>query len=204
MLSRFLRPLRGMLAALVGAAALVAPAIAEDRPPGRLVSVEWLQQHRADVVLLDASLTHHHLAGHIPGAVSADLYRYGVSEPTPAAMEQRIRSWGLSPGRKVVVYDKGGDMMAPRLFYDLYYHGAQAADLFILDGGLAQWRAQGGGGVAAAVPSGWNAPMLRAFDAAQINIVEVRPAAAYALGHVPFALSIPADTFRRHIREEPP
>jgi len=80
----------------------------------------------------------------IPGAVSADLYRYGVNEPTRAAMEQRIQSWGVSPGRKVVVYDQGGDMMATRLFYDLYYQGLPADDIFILDGGLAHWRAQGG------------------------------------------------------------
>jgi len=355
------RGLTLLLASILGFAALATPApataapAAEDGQQGRLVSVAWLQKHRADVVLLDASVTPQHLAGHIPGAVSADLYRYGVREPTRAAMEQRIQSWGISPGRKVVVYDQGGDIMAPRLFYDLYYHGAPATDLFILDGGLAKWRAEGGavtkeptptpangafrvgavrdemrvrlpefmaasgdrdghvlvealgpeyhygaqkffdraghvpnavlmpsedffnpdktfkspdeikrmarylgiqptqvvhshcgGGVAAAVPwfalqfmaghpqtklylesqrewlrddrglpfwtysapqiqrhsawlAGWNAPMLRAFGVAQINIVDVRSAGPYALGHVPFALNIPADTFRSHL-----
>ena len=352
------RSLALLLASVLCVAALAAPeraAAAGDGQQGRLVNVAWLQKHRADVVLLDASITPQHLAGHIPGAVSADLYRYGVHEPTPAAMEQRIRSWGVSPGRKVVVYDQGGDMMATRLFYDLYYHGAPAEDLFILDGGLAKWRAEGGattqeptpppasgsfrvvavrdevrvrlpafmaasgdrkghvlvealeaeyhygaqkffdraghvpnavlmpsedfynadktfkspdeikrmarylgiqptqvvhshcgGGVAASVPwfalqfmaghprttlyvesqrewlrddrglpywtysapqiqrdstwlAGWNAPMLRAFGVAQINLIDVRAAAPYALGHVPFALNIPADTFRSHL-----
>jgi thiosulfate/3-mercaptopyruvate sulfurtransferase len=332
-----------------------APASAEQGRQGRLVNVAWLQKHLADTVLLDASLTPQHLAAHIPGAVSADLYRYGVQEPSRAAMEKRIRSWGISPGRRIVVYDQGGDMMATRLFYDLYYHGAPASDLFILDGGLAQWRAQGGavtkeptppptigtfriteqreevrvrlpefllasgdrarhalvealepsyhygeqkffdraghvpdailmpsadfynadktfkspdemrrmlrylgiqpdqvvlshcgGGVAASVPwfalqfmverplvklylesqrewlqderglpywtysaphiqrqsawlDGWNAPMLRAFGVARLNIVDVRAAEKYALGHVPFALNVPADTFRSHL-----
>ena len=336
-------------------ALMVAPASAEAGRQGRLVDVAWLQKHLADTVLLDASVTPQHLAGHIPGAVSADLYRYGVDEPSRAAMEQRIQSWGISPGRKIVVYDQGGDMMAPRLFYDLYYHGVPAGDLFILDGGLAQWRSQGGavskeptptpakgtfritavreevrvrlpeflvasgdranhalvealepsyhygeqkffdraghvpnailmpsadfynadktfkstdeirrlvrylgikpeqvvhshcgGGVAASVPwfalqfmvehpkvklylesqrewlrddrglpywtysaahvrregawlAGWNAPMLRMFGVAQLNIVDVRVAEKYALGHVPYALNIPADTFRRHL-----
>jgi 3-mercaptopyruvate sulfurtransferase SseA len=332
-----------------------APARAEDGRQGRLVDVAWLQKHLADAVLLDASMTPQHRAGHIPGAVSADLYRYGVQEPTRSAMQQRMQSWGVSPGRKIVVYDQGADMMATRLFYDLYYHGVPASDLYILDGGLARWRAQGGavtqaptpavppgtwritavrdevrvrlpeffaatgdraqhavvealeppyhygaqkffdraghvpnavlmpsseffnadktfkspdeirrqaaylgvrpeqvvhshcgGGVAASVPwfalqfmagyprvkiylesqrewlqddrglpfwtysaqpllrqaawlDGWNAPMLRAFGVVRLNIVDVRPAAAYAQGHVPFALNLPADTLRQHL-----
>ncbi len=332
-----------------------AAAAAEDGRQGRLVDVAWLQKHQADVLLLDASMTPQHAAGHIAGAVSADLYRYGPSEPTRAAMEQRIQSWGVSPGRKVVVYDQGGDMMATRLFFDLYYYGLPASDLFILDGGLAKWKAQGGavskastppppkgtyritalrdevrvrlpeflvasgdpvnhalvealeptyhygaqkffdraghvpnailmpsedfynadktfksadeirrlvryagitpeqvvhshcgGGVAASVPwfalqfmldhpktklylesqhewlrderglpfwtysapqlmrpgawlAGWNAPMLRMFGVARLNLVDVRAADQYAAGHVPFALNISDDIFRRHL-----
>jgi thiosulfate/3-mercaptopyruvate sulfurtransferase len=346
--------LRLVLAGLCAALA-AAPAWAEEGRRGRLVDMAWLQRHGADAVVLDASLTPQHRAGHIPGAVSADLYRYGVQEPTPAAMQQRMQSWGISPGRKIVVYDQGADMMATRLFYDLYYHGVPADDVFILDGGLARWRAQGGavtqaatppvaagtwrvgalreevrvrlpeffaasgdrvhhalvealepgyhygaqkffdraghvphaismpsseffnadktfkspeeirrqaaylgvrpeqvvhshcgGGVAASVPwfalqfmagyprvklylesqrewlqddrglpfwtygapqiqrpsawlDGWNAPMLRAFGVVRLNIVDVRPAERYAQGHVPFSLSLPADTFRQHL-----
>ncbi len=333
----------------------VAPVSAEEGRQGRLVSVAWLQENLANALVLDASVTPLHIAGHIPGAVSADLYRYGAQEPSRTAMEDRIRSWGISPGRKIVVYDQGGDMMATRLFYDLYYHGAHASDLFILDGGLSKWQAQGGavtkeptppppagtfritelreevrvrlpeflfasgdranhalvealeptyhygeqkffdraghvpnailmpsedfynadktfksadeirrqmaylgirpeqvmhshcgGGVAASVLwfalqfmvehpkvklylesqrewlrderglpywtysapqiqresawlDGWNGPMLRAFGVAQLNIVDVRAPEQYALGHVAFALNVPADTFRSHL-----
>jgi thiosulfate/3-mercaptopyruvate sulfurtransferase len=336
-------------------ALMTVPASAEAGRQGRLVNVAWLQANLVNAVVLDASMTPQHLAGHITGAVSADLYRYGVQEPSRAAMEQRIQSWGISPGRKIVVYDQGGDMMATRLFYDLYYHGVPASELFILDGGLTMWRAQGGaitreptppppagsfritalreevrvrlpeflvasgdrahhalvdalepshhygeqkffdraghvpnaipmpstdfynadktfkspdeirrlvayrgikpdqmvhshcgGGVAASVPwfalqfmvghpnvklylesqrewlrddrglpywtysapqlqrasawlDGWNGPMLRAFGAAQLNIIDVRSAEQYALGHVAFALNVPADTFRSHL-----
>ncbi|HJV67726.1 rhodanese-like domain-containing protein [Ideonella sp.] len=331
------------------------PANADPGHPSRLVDAAWLQQHQADVLVLDASVTPQHRAGHIPGAVSADLYRYGPNEPTRAAMEQRLQSWGVSPGRRIVVYDQGADMMAARLFYDLYYNGVPADDLFVLDGGLAGWRAHGGavtqeptpapapgsyritavreevrsrlpeflvasgdpganalvealepnshfgatkffdraghvpnaillphadffnadktfksadeirrlaryvgirpdqvvhshcgGGVAAAVPwfalrfiaeqpkvklylesqrewlrderglplwtydapqlerapawlAGWNAPMLRMFGAAQMNLIDVRSPEKYAQGHVPFALNIGADTFRAHL-----
>ena len=130
-----------------------APATAQDLRQSRLVDVAWLQEHRDQVLLLDASMTQQHLAGHIPGAVSVDLYRYGASLPTPAEMELRIQSWGVSPGHKIVVYDQGGDMMATRLFYDLHYHGLPATDLFILDGGLARWRAQGGAAVKEPTPA---------------------------------------------------
>ena len=332
---------------------VVIPASAEEGRQGRLVNVAWLQKYFAEVTLLDASFNHQHKAGHIPGAVSAD--NYGGQEPSRAVMEKRIQTWGISPGRKIVIYDKGGDWSAPRLFHDLYYNGVPADDLFILDGGLAQWQAQGGtvskettpspaigsfriatvreevrvrlpeflvasgdktnnalvdalgaeyyfgedqfftraghipnatsmpstdffnadktfkspeeirrmagylgvnpnqvvhshcgGGGAAAVPwfalqfmadypkvklyweshrewlrddrglpfwtyaapqlqrdsvwlDGWNAPMLRAFGVAQLNIVDVRSAEKYALGHVPFALNLPAETFRSHL-----
>jgi len=344
-----------LVTAWLCAALLAAPVSAQDSRSSRLVDLAWLQAHRSDVLLLDASMTPQHQAAHIPGAVSADLYRYGVQEPSRSAMQQRMQSWGVSPGRKIVVYDQGADMMATRLFYDLYYHGVPASDLFILDGGLAKWRAQGGavtqaatppvpagtwritavrdevrvrlpeffaatgdrarhavvealeppyhygaqkffdraghvpnavlmpsseffnadktfkspeeirrqaaylgvrpeqvvhshcgGGVAASVPwfalhfmagypqvkiylesqrewlqddrslpfwtysaqqllrssswlDGWNAPMLRAFGVVRLNIVDVRPAALYALGHVPFALNLPADTLRQHL-----
>lgn len=333
----------------------VGPARAEEGRQGRLVTPAWLQRHLGEVLVLDASFTPQHQAGHIPGAVSADLYRYGPALPTTAQMEQRLQSWGVSSGRKIVVYDKGGDMMAPRLFYDLYYHGVPAEDIHLLDGGFTRWQAAGGavtkeptptpapgnirvtqvraeqrtrlpeflaasgdrtghvlvealepayhygaqkffdrpghvpgavlmpgedffnadktmkspeemrrmlrylgvqpgqvlhshcgGGVAAAVPwfalqfvaerpqvrlylesqrewlrderslpfwtyaaphllrdsawlSGWNGAMLRMYGAAELNLVDVRPAERYALGHIPFALNIPAETFRRHL-----
>jgi rhodanese-related sulfurtransferase len=125
-------------------ALLTTGALGATDPAGRLVDVGWLQANLARVVLLDASVTAQHRAAHIPGAVSADLYRYGNQEPPRAAMEQRIRSWGVSGDRPVVIYDQGGDSMAPRLFFDLYYYGVPAERLHILDGGLSRWREQGG------------------------------------------------------------
>ena len=74
------------------------PALAEEGREGRLVNVAWLQRNLPDAVLLDASMTAQHRAGHIPGAVSADLYRYGAFEPSRAAMEARIPVLGRQPG----------------------------------------------------------------------------------------------------------
>jgi 3-mercaptopyruvate sulfurtransferase SseA len=352
----FHRPWRQVMAVVVAAGlGLAALATLAAEPRGRLVDAAWLRQNLGQVLVLDASQTPQHRVGHIPGAVSADLYRYGAFEPTREVMQRRIQSWGVSPGSRIVVYDRGGDMMAPRLFFDLHYHGVPAADLFILDGGLAKWRAEGGevsteptpppapgtwritevredtrvrlpeflvasgdrsrhalvdalepaqyygaqkffdraghvpnatllpsaeffnadktfkspdeirrlaryyglqpeqtlhshcgGGVAAAVPwfalhvlagypkvklylesqrewlrderglpfwtyaapqlqrsgawlAGWNAPMLRLFDAARLNLVDVRGTERYAAGHVPYALDVSAETLRRHL-----
>lgn len=349
--------LAGWLAALVLGVVGTSAASALDLR-GNLVSAQWLQKNlgNADLVVLDASPAPLHAKQHIPGAVNVDVFSFGTHDPTPAEMEQRIRSWGISAGKKVVVYDQGGTFLATRLFFDLYYHGFPAADLFVLDGGLAKWQELGGGvtkeptpapakgsfrvtrvdetvrvrlpeflvasgdpansalvealdpayyfgetrffdraghvpnailfgaaeffnadktfkspeqirrmaaylgirpeqqihsycggGIAASVPffalkfiagypkvklykesqlewlrddrslplwtyaapylkrdmtwlNGWNNPMMRMYGVTQLSIVDVRPAEAYRLGHVPFALNVPADVFRSHLR----
>jgi len=39
---------------------------------------------------------------------------------------------------------------------------------------------------------------MRMYGVSKVSVVDVRPPAAYAQGHVPFALNVPADTFRAH------
>ena len=48
---------------------------------------------------------------------------------------------------------------------------------------------------------GWNAPMMRMAGVTQLSVVDVRGAESYGQGHVPFAVSIPADVVRRHLRQ---
>lgn len=112
-------------------------------PAGPLVDPDWLDQQRQAVLLLDASMPQQYAAGHIPGAVSATVFGIAGVEVAPAAMERRLRAWGVSPGRKIVVYDEGGSWMATRLYWDLQYHGVPTADLLLLDGGLHRWKAAG-------------------------------------------------------------
>jgi len=119
------------------------PAQANARP---LVDAAWLQQALAagEVLVLDAQPGKLHEAGHIPGAVHVDLFAYGPDEADAQAMQQRIQSWGVSPGRTVVIYDQGGSYFAPRLYYELLYRGHPPERLHLLDGGMAKWRAVGG------------------------------------------------------------
>lgn len=124
---------------------LAQPLMAAEGIKGHLVSVDWLDKNlkSADVLILDASPAQMYAAQHIPGAVNVDLFTYGGREVPVPEMEQRFQSWGISAGKKIVIYDRGAPMMATRLFYDLYYHGFPAKDLFILDGGFSKWQELG-------------------------------------------------------------
>lgn len=111
-----------------------------------LVKAKWLEQNlkNADIIILDASPAQIYSVKHIPGAVSVDIYSwYGLRELPNVDMEKIYQSWGISIGKKVVMYDQGGTILATRLFYSLYYHGFPVKDLLILDGGLSKWQEAG-------------------------------------------------------------
>jgi len=196
------------------------PASAADS--GRLVTPQWLQAALAagDVLLLDASPAPLHAVKHIAGAVHVDVFAYAGREMPPAAMEQRLQRWGVSPGRKIVVMDQGGAYMAPRLFFDLYYLGLAAENLFLLDGGMAAWLAAGGAVTAERTPppppGSFRLVTLR--EEARVRLDEflvasgdprrnvlvdaLEPAYHYGqakffdrAGHVPSAVSLPAEDF---------
>jgi thiosulfate/3-mercaptopyruvate sulfurtransferase len=117
---------------------------AEER--ANLVNAKWLEQNlkNTNVIILDASPAQVYSAKHIPGAVSVDIYSwYGLRELPKADMEKIYQAWGISTGKRIVMYDQGGTILATRLFYSLYYHGFPVKDLLILDGGLFKWQEAG-------------------------------------------------------------
>jgi 3-mercaptopyruvate sulfurtransferase SseA len=75
--------------------------------------------------------------------VNVDVFSYGAQDLPAGEMERRMQAWGISAGKKIVLYDQGGTFMASRLFFDLYYYGVPAQNLHILDGGLAKWQELG-------------------------------------------------------------
>jgi len=136
----------GFFLAVAGWLLLAQPLMAANGIEGHLVNIKWLEKNlkNADVLILDASPAQIYAAKHIPGAVSVDIYAwYGLQEMPVADMEKLCQSWGISPGKKIVMYDPGGTMLATRLFFSLYYYGFPAKDLVILDGGLFKWQEAG-------------------------------------------------------------
>lgn len=139
-------PRYSFLLTLAGCLLIAQPLTAAEDLKGNLVGVAWLERNLrdADLLILDASPAQIYRTKHVPGAISVDLFSwYGVQERPVAEMERLYQSWGVSPGRKIVMYDQGGTFLATRLFFQLYYHGFPAASLFVLDGGLSKWQEAG-------------------------------------------------------------
>jgi 3-mercaptopyruvate sulfurtransferase SseA len=148
---------RRLAAWLLGALMLATTPLiraADERPPA-LVDAGWLRQQlagSAPPLVLDASPGPAHAARHIAGAVHVDYFAYGLRDGTPAERERWLQSLGVGAGRRIVVYDQGGTYYAPRLFHELLYSGVAADDLFLLDGGLTRWLADGGAATAERTP----------------------------------------------------
>ncbi|MFJ6026188.1 sulfurtransferase [Pseudarthrobacter sp. NPDC092424] len=93
----------------------------------------------------------HYLAGHLPGAVYVDLPGELAApaepsrgrHPLPAAADFQVaaRGWGINDGDTVVAYDDSGNLAAARLWWML--RDAGLGEVYLLDGGLAAWRAAG-------------------------------------------------------------
>ena len=124
---------------------LVMPIMAQEGIMDNLVSINWLDKNLKDanIVILDASPSQIYAAKHIAGAINYDIFSYGVHEMPVAEIEKRYQNWGISPGKKIVIYDQVGTLFATRLFFSLYYYGYPAKDILIFDGGLSKWQEAG-------------------------------------------------------------
>jgi thiosulfate/3-mercaptopyruvate sulfurtransferase len=93
----------------------------------------------------------HYVQEHLPGAVYVDLATELAApagpgrgrHPLPAAadFEAAARSWGINGGDVVVAYDDSANQSAARVWWLL--RNAGLAEVYLLDGGLAAWRAAG-------------------------------------------------------------
>ena len=124
-----------------------------------LVSTAWLAQRLGDpgVRIVDATLPlvgqaghgrDTYAAGHIPGAVFFDINAIADPDtdlphmlPTPEAFAAAAGELGLDPSATIVVYDAHGIYSAPRVWWTLRVMGYR--NVFVLDGGLKAWLAEG-------------------------------------------------------------
>ena len=89
-----------------------------------------------------------YLEGHIPGAVFFDID--AISDRSselphtltgPTHFSEAVGALGIGNGDTVVVYDTIGLYSAPRVWWTFRVFGAK--EVFILDGGLPKWKAEG-------------------------------------------------------------
>ena len=95
----------------------------------------------------------HYRKGHLPGAVFVDLAaelagppdasRGRHPLPPPGQFQSSVRRWGIRRDDVVVAYDDSGNTAAARLWWLL--RNAGLGTVYLLDGGLAAWRAAGFG-----------------------------------------------------------
>jgi thiosulfate/3-mercaptopyruvate sulfurtransferase len=124
-----------------------------------LVSTEWLAQRLSapGTAIVDGSFylptlkrdaEAEYLAGHIPGAVRFDIDAIAdQSSPLPhmlpdaSQFARDVGALGIADGDTIVVYDGIGLGGAPRVWWTFRTFGADK--VFILDGGLPKWKAEG-------------------------------------------------------------
>ncbi len=193
---------------------------------GNLVDTRWLAGNldSPEVLVLDAQPRQLHNRAHVPGAVPVDVMAFMLAsfsgrDMQVQEMERMYQAVGIDPAKRVVIYDQGGSWLAPRLFYQLAYHGFPVDRLTILDGGMAKWTADGLPVSKDATPS----PRPGGFKVTRVDEeMRTRPAELVAAsgerkgnvlvdamgvdnhygagqfgrgGHIPHAVSMPAEDF---------
>ncbi|MGE3618922.1 MAG: sulfurtransferase [Acidimicrobiia bacterium] len=194
--------------------------------PGAVVSGDWLRSHLGDVVVVDVrwyldgrSGREAYRAGHVPGAVfadvDADLASPPSSEggrhplPSPERFAEVLGRLGIGPDVPVVAYDDAGGSTAARLWWLLHLLGQPAA---VLDGGLAAWPGELQAGEVAVepverAPRPWPVERIVPIDDVERRrdepgalLLDARAANRYAEGdsaidrrpgHIPGAVSAP-------------
>lgn len=138
--------------------------------PGFLVSTDWLASHLDDANLriLDSTVylrapapdadrrnftqesgRTDYEAGHIPGALFADLVRdfsdtsakFPFTKPSAEQFAASLGALGVNNNTHVVCYDGSGTMWATRMWWLLRAFGHDNAS--VLDGGIKKWTAEG-------------------------------------------------------------
>ena len=199
-----------------------------------LVTTDWLQENLDNerLVLIDASMAtvigkepivYDHPVW-IPGSFQIDLEGTLCNTessqlhafPTEEQFTQEVRRLGITPERLVVLYDNQGIYSAPRAWWILRSMGLE--QVFVLDGGLPQWLAEGRETVSAPINSAASAGnmagrldrgrvrdsafVLQHLDDERVSVIDARSRARFLAqapeprpgvrgGHIPNSLSLP-------------
>lgn len=207
--------------------------MADQTPASRwLKSTEWLASEigKPNVAVVDGSFylatqkrdaKAEYLAAHIPGAVFFDINAVADHStdlphmlPGPDQFGEAAGKLGIGEKDTIVVYDGSGLYSAPRVWWTFRIFGAK--NVFILDGGLPKWKAEGRpmeAGEVKPTPRTFNAEMntgavamvgdvQMALTDESVQVVDARSAGRFAgnepepreglrSGHMPGAFNVP-------------
>ncbi|QFY59916.1 3-mercaptopyruvate sulfurtransferase [Rhizobium grahamii] len=201
-----------------------------------VVSADWLQAElgKPDLRVLDASFylpAHNrdanaeYAAGHIPGAIRFDQDKIADHSvplphtiPSPEEFAAEVGKLGIDENDRIVVYDGIGMFASPRVWWLFRVMGAK--NVFVLDGGLDGWKAEGrplesavpqyaakvfnphydAGRVVhidamRAIVSDGSLQIADARSAGRFAAAEAEPRAGMRSGHMPGARSLPSGVF---------
>ena len=195
-----------------------------------LKSTAWLADNLKNVVVVDGSFylaiqqrdaKAEYLAGHIPGALFFDINAIADDTtelphmlPGPNQFGKMVGALGIADSDTIVIYDGSGLYSAPRVWWTFRLFGAN--NVFILDGGLPAWKAEGRALEAGEIkrpPRAFNASMdtgavamvsdvQMALSDGSAQLVDARSAGRFAgsepepraglrSGHMPGAFNVP-------------
>jgi len=149
--------------------------------------------------------------GHPPHGVmlpSADLFNPDKTFKSPEELRRMLTYLNVRPDQDIYTYCGGGVAASAPFFALKFILGYPKVKLFVES--EMGWEAD-----VRQLPlwtydapflmrdtgwlQAWGGRMMRLFANSQVTVVDLRPADAYAQGHVPFALNIPAEIFREHV-----
>ncbi|MEA2979514.1 MAG: thiosulfate/3-mercaptopyruvate sulfurtransferase, partial [Alphaproteobacteria bacterium] len=133
----------------------------DPRPPAsqNLVTTDWLAARlgEPEISVVDGSFylpalkrnaKDEYLAGHIPGAVFFDIDAIADHStelphmlPGTTQFDKEVSALGIGRDDTIVIYDGAGLGGAPRVWWTFRIFGAKK--VYILDGGLPKWKAEG-------------------------------------------------------------
>jgi thiosulfate/3-mercaptopyruvate sulfurtransferase len=190
---------------------------ANDEQRTRIPDLVAASGDRDQKVLIDALGPEYHYgatqffnkAGHIPHSAllpAEDFYNADKTFKSPDDIRRMAAFMAIRPEQEISTYCGGGGAASVPYFALKHLAGYSKVKLSIEsemgwlqdDRDLPLWTY--------AAPAmmrdtewlqSWGGRMMRMYGVSRLSVVDVRTPEAYAQGHVPFALSVPAETFRR-------
>jgi thiosulfate/3-mercaptopyruvate sulfurtransferase len=150
-------------------------------------------------------------SGHIPNAImapAADFFNADKTFKSPEEIRRMLAYLGIRPEQHVYSHCGGGIAASVPFFAMKFMLDYPKVKLYKEsqlewlrdDRGLPFWTYDAPNMTRDKVwVNGWGNQMMRGFGVAKLSVLDVRPEASFRQSHVPFAINVPAEVFRRHL-----